>query len=122
MAENLVQKLTRELTETTKWGQELEKRVKKLELTAIPDWLFERTDLTFEQKWLYMCLVLLIASIPNQEYRVYTGTIEEIEQDTHATRPLDPLSLFDLADKELIRLTETGDEYAIAIIKHKGSE
>ena len=86
-------------------------------MTTIPDWLFDRTDLTFEEKWLYMCLVRLTDSIPNQDYRTYAATIEEIEQDTHATKPIDPLSLFALADKRLIRLTQTEDEYAIAIAK-----
>lgn len=84
-------------------------------MATIPDWLFNRTDLTFEQKWLYMCLVRLIDSIPNQTYRVYAGTIEEIERDTHHQGVLDPLLLFDLADKRLIRLTQTGEELAIAI-------
>ncbi len=78
---------------------------------------FDRTDLTFEQKWLYMALVMLIESIPSKEYQTYARTIEEIERDTHHQGPIDPLSLFDLADKGLIRLTETGDEYAIAIAK-----
>jgi hypothetical protein len=86
-------------------------------MATIPDWLFERTDLTFEQKWLYMALVMLCESIPNKEDQTYAGTIEEIEQDTHATGPFDPLSLFDLADKQLIRLTQTDDELAIAIVK-----
>jgi hypothetical protein len=84
-------------------------------MATIPDWLFDRTDLTFEQKWLYMALVMLCESIPNQEYPTYAGTIEELERDTHATGPLDPLSLFALADKGLIRLTQTDDELAIAI-------
>lgn len=117
MAKNLVQQLTEELTAQTEHSQRLEARVKELEQTAIPDWLFERTDLAHEEKWLYMCLVLLIASIPNKQYPTYAATIEEIERDTHATRPIDPLSLFALADKGLIRLTETGDEYAIAIVR-----
>ena len=86
-------------------------------MATIPDWLFDRTDLTFEQKWLYMALVILIESIPNKAYQTYAGTIEEIEQDTHHRGPLDPLSLFDLAEKRLIRVTQTGDEYAIAIAK-----
>jgi len=86
-------------------------------MATIPDWLFDRTDLTFEQKWLYMALVMLCESIPNKEYQTYAGTIEELEQDTFAPGPLDPLSLFDLADKRLIRLTQTGDELAIAIVK-----
>jgi hypothetical protein len=88
-------------------------------MPTIPDWLFEDTELSFEEKWLYMCLVILIESIPNKQYQIYAATIEEIEQDTHATRPIDPLSLFTLADKQLIRLTQTGDEYAIAIVKQK---
>ena len=119
MAKNLVQQLTEELTAQTEHSQRLEKQVKKLEETAIPDWLFERTDLSHEEKWLYMCLVLLCSSIPNKEYQTYAATIEEIEQDTHATKPIDPLSLFTLADKRLIRLTQTGDEYAVAIVRQK---
>ncbi len=64
-----------------------------------------------------MALVLLCESIPDKQYQTYAATIEEIEQDTFAPGPLDPLSLFDLADKRLIRLAQTGDELAIAIVK-----
>jgi hypothetical protein len=91
-------------------------------MTTIPDWLFDRPDLAFEEKWLYMCLVILCESIPNREYQTYAATIEEIEQDTHATRPIDPLSLFTLHNKRLIRVTQTEDEYAIAIVKHEQKE
>lgn len=86
-------------------------------MTTIPDWLFDRTDLAFEEKWLYICLKILCESIPNKEYQTYAATLEEIEQDTHATGPIDPLSLFALADRGLIRVTQTEDEYAIAIAK-----
>jgi len=119
---NLIQQLTAELTAQTERAQQFEKRMKELERTAIPDWLFDRTDLTFEQKWLYMALVMLCESIPNKQYQTYAATIEEIEQDTHAAGPLDPLSLFDLVDKRLIRLTQTGDELAISIVKQKANQ
>ncbi len=98
-------------------GNHSSERKRVTRMTTIPDWLFDRTDLTFEQKWLYMALVILCESIPNKEYPTYAGTIEEIAHDTHHQGPLDPLSLFDLADKGLIRLTMTGDECAIAIAK-----
>jgi hypothetical protein len=91
-------------------------------MTTIPDWLFDRPDLAFEEKWLYVCLMILCESIPDQQYQTYAATIEEIKQDTHATRPIDPLSLLVLADKRLIRLTQTGEEYAIAIVRREKQE
>jgi hypothetical protein len=105
--------------------RELERRslpIPKPTTTIVPDGLFERHDLTFEEKWLYLCLVEICESIPNKQYQTYAATLEEIEQDTHATRPIDPLSLFALADKGLIRLTQTGNEYAIAIVRRNAGK